>query len=252
LLCSHLALLTPCFAHSLLCSNFVTWYRRDTGVLPVLQAEGRIQVAEEPLATAFDVLGVDSASRLLWLASYESKAGYYHRDHMERSSRNECMGKLFATAFSGNPMEDMAGGYVGPILHLESTSTATSVGLRVVFSVLAAKDAAGARLLLETLKVTLGRSFAAGKLARVTIVPPGGEQPGGNTDECMNKVMVFRTFATDKEDKEDKEDEEDKEDTGRELADEVKALCEEQKEVVFEAAEHNSRTVAPGDPPGQP
>ncbi|GMI41370.1 hypothetical protein TeGR_g7724 [Tetraparma gracilis] len=208
-------------------------------VLPIQHQEGVEQVRDEPLAMAFDVWGVDPDSRLMWLATYNDQKSYFHTDHTERKNRNESIKVLMGTMPSGNPMEDMAGGYMGEMFHCESAPSGTQVGLYALLNVFTAKDATSARILAELLKVTCGRDVHAGVLVRATIVPPGGMQPGGDSEDSLRTVMLFRTVKGRPEE------------GPVPLGDEVAALCESSKLTIFEAAQHNARDAGEGpDPTG--
>lgn len=170
--------------------------------------DGEDQVAKEAHAISFIVLGgatpttegyavpPETKSQVFWVAPFESKEAYNSKDHHERPARAENFGAIMKTALTGNPMADMAGGYMGPLWLLEK-STTTATGLYSIYVAAKAKDASGAHALVEANKAHGLRQLATESGAlRYMIIPPGGDMPGGDSDDAKLTVRWVETWQT--------------------------------------------------------
>mmetsp|Transcript_36124 Transcript_36124/g.90353 ORF Transcript_36124/g.90353 Transcript_36124/m.90353 type:complete len:202 (-) Transcript_36124:217-822(-) len=134
--------------------------------------------------------------RLFWLAPFDSKEAYNHDDHMKRESRNANIGAIMGMLLTGDPMKDMVGGYMGPLLHMEKTPSVSGPVYTILVSV-KAKDAKAAAEVVE-----INKAFAPKQLAneegalRFTIIPPGGDMPGADSEDGLHTVRWIETWKS--------------------------------------------------------
>jgi quinol monooxygenase YgiN len=142
----------------------------------------------EPGAPYFTILGAPRATsewgtkteipdhKGFWVPMWDDAAAHQiHEknaaDYMEfRKGLMETLGPHMAT---GDPMKDLAGGYLGDLWHCELAGG--SGDAHIVAFTLTAKDAEGAQQILELLKAQALEDKSA---LRYTITPPGGVMPG--------------------------------------------------------------------------
>lgn len=163
-----------------------------------LTREGETQVKVEKRAPTWTVLKTYEAPReegagkqVLWLATFEDKDAYYteHRESQKDTSlRADFMGSVVPKMQNGNPMVDMAGGYMGPFSYLSWKSPKAAgldaADLAAEFGTLSTyrlKDEAAADELYAKIKAEVPSLMQKqdGKLVHVFVYRDGdGEMPG--------------------------------------------------------------------------
>ena len=82
--------------------------------------------------------------------------------------------------------------YMGPLLHLDTAPTVSASSLFAVLFIAVARDKAGAAELVALLKEHGLQQLAGEAVRRLTIVPPGGEGPGSDSDEALRTARCRR------------------------------------------------------------
>lgn len=172
-----------------------------------LLADAEDQLEKEPKATSFLVLGGATPttegyakpsdelllSKVFWCAAFESKEAYNSDDHMKRPMRADKFGAIMKTMLNNDPMKDMVGGYLGPLWYIEKASE-PGASLYSILVTARAKDAASALELVEVNKAHALKQLAAERGAlRYVIIPPGGDMPGGDSEDAKCTVRGRET-----------------------------------------------------------
>ena len=124
-----------------------------------------------------------SLGQFAWVAYFSSRSAYHDGEHSTRTTENGFLPSLMSNLLTGDPMHDMAGGYMGPLLHLEKSDSGHCT--EPSFSILVVATAKGtdeAQQLVEVNKEHAIQQLTAEEGAlRYTIIPSGGDAP--NADE---------------------------------------------------------------------
>ena len=160
-------------------------------VVKALHDEGQSQMADveerSPCWTTLgQVTGGDAGfeqSKAWWVAFFEDKDAYHvsHKQAQAKESRAAFIPALMGMMATGSPVADMAGGYMGPILHLEAPKSVRPATFAILIKI-TCPTADAARALVQAHKrlalVTLMSS--RGTCCRISMLPPGGDAPGAD------------------------------------------------------------------------
>ena len=168
--------------------------------LKMITDEGPDQLNAEPKAPCWLVMGTEEGKgaaegdQCWWLAVFDDRDAYHtdHKASVATEERQPFQKGLFASGATGNPMQDLAGGNMGPILALKFDKIETNLNKNTdnfefcVLSRFDAKDAESSEKVIEALKTKRAATvFSNPEFKRAAIVPPKGEQPGASDKEVI-------------------------------------------------------------------
>jgi len=169
-----------------------------------LKQEGQDQMGDiNEKSPAWTVLGASHAQpeKSSWIAYFENYDAYFthHKNaqNMEGSTRANVMQAFLEHGLHKNFPENMGGGYMGTICHLENPASGLYMheGF-VALEIINAKDEDAAQKLLALAK-TQGTAVMAANpdcCVRITVMGPGGDQTFPEKDP--KKLMVVQQWAS--------------------------------------------------------
>ena len=133
-----------------------------------------------------------------WCAYFDSKDAYHitHKEAQKKASRMAFMGQLMAMMKTGDPMQDMQGGYMGPILHLERERTAKESNFAILIKIACTSPEAALQLVqMHKKNAYVMLTSSRGTCVRISIFLPGGDAP----DSADNVVHILEQWTNEED-----------------------------------------------------
>ena len=153
----------------------------------LLHSEGQAQLADaDERAPAWATLGAPTGgeTKVWWCAYFDSKDAYHvgHKQAQNKESRQSFLPRMRDLLLTGDMMQDMRGGFMGPLLHLENPAGKGEAAFALLNIVTGLSVEAAERIVeIQKAQSTLSVQASRGKCLRVTIAGPQGDHPGGDT-----------------------------------------------------------------------